>query len=95
MASDVSLLILDPATAAVVCQHWLGGRGTLAAALDVLARAPQAPRSGLECWSPVTSDEVRRITAAGYGDGATAEEVERLALRFPAGNYVWMLARDF
>lgn len=95
MSSDLSLLILDPATAAVVCERWLGRNATYSSALDVLDRAPTSAKVGLDCWSPVTPEEVRRVAAHSYADGATPEEVERAAKRFPPQRYAWTLVRDY
>jgi len=95
VASDLSLLILDPATAAVVCERWLGRNATHDSALNVLDRAPTSAQTGLDCWSPVTPEEVRRVAEHSYADGATPEEIERVAARFPAGRFVWTLVRDY
>jgi hypothetical protein len=95
VATDLSLVILDPVTGAVVSARWLGGNRTLEAAQEILARAPTTPSRGLECWVSVTPDEVARIAEARYADGGTSAEVALLSERFPIARHAWMIIRDF
>ena len=95
MATDLKLYIVDPASHAVVALRWLGMGGTLERAREVLQRPPHAPEAGIECWNSVTAHEIEQIAEASYAAGAKPEEVQKLALRFPAHRYLWMLVRDF
>src|SRR5512135_2661999 len=95
MSIDFRLLILDPDSAAVVCERWLGGRDTLETAQEILARPPDSSGLGLECWSGVAPDDVRRIAEASYSGGGTSAEVATLSERFPTPRYIWMLISDY
>jgi hypothetical protein len=95
MATDLSLLVFDPDSGAIVYARWLGGNGTLASARDTLARPPTVAQAGLECWTNVLPDEAREIARASYSDGGTPDEVMLLSARFPAHQYRWMIVRDF
>lgn len=95
MGTDVNLLVLDSTLGAVVCDRWLGGNATLAAAQEVLGRQPDCPQVGLECWANVEPELAVQIAAAGYAAGASPEEVATLRHRFPQPRYVWLIVRDF
>lgn len=95
MATDFSLLIFKADSAEVVCERWLGGNATYDAALDVLSRPPTSKQLGLECWLPVSLDEVQRVAGHSYVDGASPDEIVELSLRLPASTYRWTLERDY
>ena len=95
MSIDFRLLVLDPDSAVVVCDRWLGKRNTLEAAQEILARPPDSASLGLECWSGVAPDDVRRIAEASYVGGGTPKEVTVLSERFPSPRYVWMLVSGY
>jgi hypothetical protein len=95
MATDLLVMVVDPAIGAVVCDRYLGGLRTLESARTVLQRPPNAPAPGLECWSNVSPSEVEVIAEESYGLGAVPSEIAALAIRFPAPPFIWMIVRDF
>ncbi|UJB19971.1 MULTISPECIES: hypothetical protein [Lysobacter] len=95
MPTDFSLIIFKADSVEVVCERWLGGKSTYGAALDVLSRPPTLAQLGLECWSPVSPDEVQLIAVHSYVDGATPEDIVELSSRFPSPLYLWTLERDY
>ncbi len=94
MSIDIRLLILDPESAAVVCERWLGGCSTMERAEEILGRPPRQAMIGLESWSGFAPDDVRRIAEASYLEGGTPSEIAILSELFPAPRYVWTLVVD-
>ena len=95
MASDVSLLVVDPTLNVVVAVRWIGGNGAAEACRSILLREPTRYEVGYEVWQHVDPDEVVRIVEQGrYANGLTREETRVLAERHPPSLCWWSIERD-
>lgn len=96
MASDVSLLVVDPTLNVVVAIRWIGMGRTVEACRSILLRQPTRYEPGYEVWQQVTVDEVVRIIAqTRYVDGLTVEETRALAEQHPPPRCWWSIERGF
>lgn len=95
MASDISFLIFDPRSGAMVRRRWLGMGGTRNKAREVLGDATTKIARGHDCWSSVAPADVARIAEARYVGGAEPAEVEALARRYPPPDYWWLIDHDY
>lgn len=95
MASDITLLIVDPTKRAVVVSRWVGMGATRDRLREVLARAPDFAEQGRECWGRVRGDEALAVVETAYANGATRQDVEQWSAAFPAQVFWWIFEHDY
>jgi hypothetical protein len=95
VATDLTLVILDRGTRAVVCSRWLGGNGTLEVVQRTLRAGPNFSTRGLDCWTKLTSQDLEQVATASCFQGGTPTEIATLAELFPSERFTWMLVRDY
>ena len=93
MSSDITLLIFNPQTGAMVRSRWLGGNGTRDRVRE-LCSSPLTSPDGSESWD-TTPAVVRKIAEASYHDGATPDEIDQLTQRYPCPPHWWMIDHGF
>ena len=94
MASDVSLLVIDELSGAVLASRWIGMGGTIELARRVLDRDPDHREGGFETWA-VSAHEVARIAAGRYAGGLDQAELAALVERLDRRACLWILEHDF
>lgn len=95
MSSDVSLIIADNDTGAVVASHWIGGNAVVEKIFDVLQRDPDFTDTGFESWGQILPKEIRAINEARYSDGPDQDKINELISAFPCSEYMWCIIRDY
>jgi hypothetical protein len=94
VASDVSLLVIDELSGAVLASRWIGMSGTIQLAREVLGRDPDHREGGFETWA-VSSEEAARIMAGRYAGGLDEAELKALVERLDERACLWILEHDF
>lgn len=94
MASDVSLLVIDELSGAVVASRWIGMSETIRLAREVLDRDPDHCEAGFETWA-VSPEEVARIATGTYAGGLDGAELAALVERLEGRACLWILEHDF
>jgi hypothetical protein len=79
----------------MVCARWIGGRGTVERARELLGREPVPSPAGPEYWPDLSASDVVKLAEVRYSAGLTSAEVERLAAEFPDARYWWILEHDY
>ena len=95
MASDVTLLIVDPELGAVVVSAWVGMGGTRDRLREVVLRAPDFSCRGWECWGSICAPEALSIAEQHYANGATPDDVQRWLAQYPMAKYWWIFDHDY
>lgn len=95
MASDVSLVIVDPRRGAVVYERWIGMGAVRDELRAVLTREPDHRQVGMESWGRITASEARALAEHRYADGLSQKEVAELAGRLPDSEYWWIVSHDY
>jgi hypothetical protein len=95
VASDVTLLIVDPELGAVVVSAWVGMGGTRDRLREVVLRAPEFSCRGWECWGSICAPEALSIAEQHYANGATPDDVQRWLAQYPMAKYWWIFDHDY
>lgn len=93
MSSEVALLIFDPMKGTMARERWLGGNGTRDW-VRILCEKPAHSVGGCETWR-TTIAVARTVSEASYADGATPEEIDRLAAKYPEQYYWWIIEHTY
>lgn len=95
MASDVSLLIIDPISGCVVSRNWIGMRRTIEKTVSTLNRDPDYQTDGYESWGSLFASDVAEICDGSYVGGLSSIMVALLSEEFPGSRYWWIIEHDF
>ena len=94
MGTDFRVVVFDLDLGAVVVDRWMGQRGTLERAREVLSRPADHVALGTENWGRVRPEQVVAIAEASYVGGPKPDEVAAWAADFGGSRYIWGLLRD-
>ena len=95
MSSDVALLVVQPATGAVILELWLGGNLTAERAKATLQRPPDHQAIGWESWGRLTAHEITYLVDGTYAGSIQPSDLKQHLAAFPVDTHWWILCHDY